>query len=131
MEFIVEAFIDLYVKLFNEIFPDLELSAKKTFVLRLLCGLVAACVVLMLFVGIVMLICIENSVVGIVLTCVGGAMFLGHILAFSLLKFAEEKEQTQVDLFLHEDVEPLVEEFDGQTEYCDKSESDETDWREY
>lgn len=131
MELIVEAFIDLYIKLFNEIFPDLELSAKKTLGLRLLCGFVATCIVLMLFVGIIMLACIENSVVGIVLTCVGGAMFLGHVLAFSLLKFAEEKEQTQVDLFLHEDVEPLIEEFDGQTEYCYKSESDGTDGREY
>lgn len=110
MEFFVEIFVELYLKLYNEIFPDRELSAKQSLRLELLCVFVAIGVTTMLLVGIVLLACVENSVAGILLTCIGGVMVLAHFVIFFMLKLAEEKEAVQEEWDINEP-EPLIEEY--------------------
>ena len=110
MELFVEIFVELYIKLFQEIFPDRQLSERKTFWLQISCILVAVSIISMLFIGIAILACVGASVVGILLTCIGGVMFLAHFIIIAMLKLAEEKEAVHEEAYINEP-EPLIEEY--------------------
>lgn len=117
MEIFVEIFTELYTKLFKEIFPDRDLTAKQSSRLEILCIIVSLSIISMLFIGIIMLACIENSVAGIILTCIGGVMVFAHFIIFSMLKLAEEKEIVQEESF-NSEPEPLIEEYTEQHDDC-------------
>lgn len=118
MEFFAEIFIELYIKLFNEFFPERTLSHRKQVMLGILCVLISVSIPSMLFAGIAVLVCVEGSVVGVILTCVGGVMLLAHVFIFALLKLTEEKESAWEGMLNENEPEPLIEEYtDRNDEY--------------
>ncbi|MBQ3235766.1 MAG: hypothetical protein IJA97_06375 [Clostridia bacterium] len=78
-EFVLDVVFDLYDDIVSYFFPDRVVSKGKRILLRLLCVLITLINVSLLFVG-VWFITSGRLALGILLTSIGGALIIAHVI---------------------------------------------------
>lgn len=84
-DIIFEVFLDLYYEIAEYLLPNKQFTKGQRVIFKLLCAVISIINVVLVFIGVILI--LENNVtLGIILTSIGGALILIHILAAIFVK---------------------------------------------